>query len=106
MQRGNTAFTDAYYPVAIAADIAGYDVSAVYRLIRQGKVSTKGDKGHMKVHLGSLVSRRKWGSKSHQVQRWLRNCLSRKLLAEIASRELGYPVNEMMISRAMRKVNL
>lgn len=106
--RRDTHLEQQYVPVAVAADICGVSPRTVYTWIKQAKANrkpiSKGERGRMRVHLGSVLSKQKRGDKGDQVQRWLRNHMMYKSLARQASTELGYAVSITTVHEAMQRV--
>jgi len=112
----NDIYTQSFYPVSVAADMAGYNRRSVYKLVESNKIRWRLCRGRHVVHLGSLLARRKQRRRIRQLGSlhcWLRTLPARKRdvltyqeLAILASAVLGYPVSEWAIVRAWRRLKL
>lgn len=110
--RGDTLLERSYYPLAVAADLAGYHPRTVQKLVAQGKVRSRLRHRRREVHLGSLLAYRKLATPPPSpLHTWLlsqtaikRQVLTYKELAILASADLGQHVTERQIYCALFRV--
>jgi hypothetical protein len=104
-------WVQSYYPVAVAADMAGYHPHTIEKLIRKGRVRYRRQGGRLVVHLGSLLDHQAEAQRKKGVvlREWLkglpaarRKALTYPQLAVLASQTLGYAVSKDMIYRAFK----
>jgi hypothetical protein len=108
-------FVQSFYPIIVAADMAGYHPRTVQKLIQKAEVQSRKWQGRRLVHLGSLLRYRVTHRRMSRadLRRWLRRLpaarrdrLTYPELAVLARAALHRPVSKDAVYRAWIKAGL